>query len=147
MIIRLNSDQVSVFWDLIRRGLIEANDIPREFQQDYSIHCLIKLHNGVYQAWLCYDINESGDKEIHAVGVTSILDEKFRGVKILNAEALFGLRPLTDKDINVIIKGLTDFAKANDCKVMSADYSIGRVREILTQMGFEEHRTVCRKFI
>lgn len=146
MIIKLQEDQIGLFWNLIKKSMIESNDIPLEFQQDYGIHKLTKLLSGSLQAWICYEVID-GQKHIKFVLVTSILDEKYHGIRVLNVEAIYGFRLVALDDITELYSGLEEFAKANKCNAVAADYSIPRVKEFLMHLGFEEHRTVCRKFI
>jgi len=147
MIIKLQPDQVTLFWDMIRASMIASNDVPRKYQQDYSINILTKFLSGKLQAWIGYKIDKEGNKLIHVLLVSSIIDEKHYGVKALNAEAVYGFRPLDEELINEIYLKMVEFAKANKCNVMTADYSIDRVKEILLNVGFEKHRTICKKFL
>jgi len=148
MIIRLQAnEQITLFWDMIRQCMIESNQVPKKFQQDYAINALERLLSGMLQAWVIYKEDENKDKRIHAILVSKIIDEKYYGIKILNAEALYGHRFIDDELIDEMFTKTEEFAKANGCNVMAADFSITRVKEILTRMGFREHRTICRKFI
>lgn len=147
MIIRLQPDQVVLFWDLIRKSMIESNNVPKEFHQEYSISMLTKFLSGKLQAWLGYKVNKDGDKEIHTVFASSIINEKYFGVRALNAESIYGFRVIDAEVLLDMYEKMVEFAKANDCNVLTADYSFNRVKEILLGAGFEKHRTICRKFI
>jgi len=147
MIIRLQPDQIVLFWDMIRKSMIESNKVPKEFQQDYAINVLTKFLSGMLQAWVGYKVDEEGVKKLHTVFASSIVDEKHHGVRILNAEAIYGFRLIDEELLIEIYIKMEEFAKANNCTVLSADYSFNRVKDILLSAGFEEHKTICRKFI
>lgn len=147
MIIRLQEDQVVLFWDMIKKSMIESNKIPVEFQQDYSINVLTKLLSGKLQAWIGYKVTDTDEKEIYTVFVSSIIDEKYHGLRLLNAESIYGFRLIDKEVLRELYEKLKEFGKANKCNAMTADYSFNRVKDMLLDAGFEEHRTVCRKFI
>ena len=147
MIIRLQPDQIVLFWDMIRKSMIESNKIHREYQQDYAISRLTKFLSGRLQAWIGYKVNEKGDKEIYTVFASSIVDEKHYGVRALNAEAIYGFRMIDEEVLMEMLIKMVEFAKANGCNALTADYSSNRVKDILLGAGLEVHRTVCRMFI
>ena len=147
MIIKLQPDQVVLFWDMIKLSMIESNKVPKEFQQDYSINILTKFLSGKLQAWIGYKKDDKGDKRIHTCFVSSIIDEKYHGVRALNAEAIYGFKMIDEELLIEIYVKMEEFAKANNCNVLAADYSVNRVKEILLGAGFEKHKTICRKFI
>jgi len=147
MIIRLDSDQIVLFWDMIRKAAIEANQIPEKHQQDYAINKLTRLLSGNSQAWVGYTIDDIKGKNIKCIILTSIIDEKNYGIRVLNIESIYGFRLITLDVVEKIYAGLEKFAKSTKCDVMSGDYSFSRVKEFLFHVGFEKHRTVCRKFL
>ena len=147
MIIKLQPDQITLFWDMIKRCMIVSNDIPKEFHQDYANSILVKLLSGKLQAWILYKKNNEEKKLIHAIFITSIIDEKFHGIRVLGVEGVYGFRVLDDKLIQECYTKTEEFAKANGCNVLMADYTLERVKDILLSTGFKIHRTICKKFI
>lgn len=147
MIIKLQSDQVVLFWDMVKRGMISSQQIPKEFQQDFALNALGRLLSGMAQCWIGYAIDEEGNKKIHFIFTTSIIDEKYYGIRVIAVDSIYGFRLITQDMVDEIYKGVEDFALANNCNVIAAEYSNKRVKEFLSSQGFEKHRTVCRKFI
>lgn len=147
MIINLQPDQIVLFWDLIRKSMIDSNQVPKEYQQDYSIEMLSRFLSGKLQAWMGYEIDEEGNKRIQVVFASSITDNKYFGTRSLNAESIYGFRLIDGKVLSDIYDKMVEFAKANKCNVLIADYSFSRVKDILLGAGFEEYMTSCRKFI
>ena len=147
MIIRLQPDQIVLFWDMIRKSMIESNKVPKEFQQDYAINILTKFLSGMLQAWVGYNVDEDGLKRLHTVFVTNIIDEKYHGIRVLSINAIYGFRLIDEEMFKEGWEKVEEFAKVNNCNVLAADYFFNRVRDILLSAGFEEHKTICRKFI
>lgn len=146
MLIRLQPDQVTWFWGLIKQGIINAYKVPKDFQQDFTLSMLKKLLTGMSQCWLNYEMDDK-DRKIHAIGITSILDEKDYGTRVLNIEALYGFRLISMDMMSDMYSSIEKFALANKCNVLASDYSTNRVKEFLDHLGFEKHRTICRKSI
>ena len=146
MFIKLLPDQVTWFWGLIKQAIINAYKIPKDFQQDFTLSMLEKLLTGMSQCWLNYEM-DGENRKIHAVCITSILDEKSHGVKTLSIEALYGFRLISMDNMNSMYLKLEKFALSEGCSVLAADYSTSRVKEFLDYLGFEKHRTICRKVI
>ena len=146
MFIKLQADQVFIFWDLIKHGLIQAYKIPREYQQDFSINYLEKLLTGHTQAWLAYE-EKDGEKKVIGILCTQILDEKNYGVRTLLIDTIYGFRLIPKDIIDEGMTALESYAKANNCNVMAAEFSNKRVGEILVDIGFETHRIISRKVL
>lgn len=143
MIIKLQLDKVVLFWDMIRKSMIESSGIPEKFQQDYSINILTRFLSGMLQAWVGYKVNEDGTKKIHTIFSTSIIDEKFHGVRILNTESIYGFRLIDEELISEMAAGLIEYAKANKCNAISAEYTLDRVKNALLSVGFKIYKTTC----
>ena len=146
MIINLQPDQVPLFWDLIKHSLIHARGIPKPYQQDYALVALEHSLLGDYQCWLSFDLDKDDNKILHCILVTSIINERIYGRRVLYVEALYGFRLISMEMMEDIYDGLKKFGLANDCVALVADYTNKRSKEFLMHLGFEEHSTTCRKF-
>lgn len=147
MIIRLTPDQIPLFWDLTKYGVISAYSIPKEFQQDFTLKYLENLLLGNYQCWVVYSIDEEENKKITAIICSRIVDEREYGIRTLMLIGVYGFRLITDEAIDEAIDEFEKFAKANDCNVIATEYRLKRVGDILDRMGFETHVTVSRKVL
>lgn len=147
MFIKLQPDQVPLFWDMIRHGVIQSYKIPKEFQQDFANKYLENLLLGMYQAWVGYNVDEDGNEKLHAIVCSKIVDEKEYGVRTLMLIGVYGFRLITDELIDEALKQFEKYAKANNCNVIATEYKLKRVEDILTRMGFEKHITVSRKIL
>ena len=90
---------------------------------------------------------ELTDEAEYDVLTTKIVDEKYHGVKILYIDSIYGFRSISQSIIDDIYEGIEKFAKANNCGVIMAEYSIKRVGEFLGSKGFEAHKTISRKVL
>lgn len=147
MFIKLMSDQITSFWEQIKHGMINTYKIPKEYQQDFALNALKQLLTGMTQCWIGYDTDKEGNRKIHFIMTTKIIDEKYHGLRIFHVDSLYGFRLISEDMISEIDKTLSSFAKANNCSVIIADYSIDRVKGFLMSQGFTEYRTTCRKFL
>lgn len=142
MMLKLQPDQVALFWDLIRKGTISAYSIPKKFQQDFAIGYLKSLLSGLYQAWVYF---EDESRKIIAIMCTRIIDEREHGVRTLALIGLYGLRLISEEAVDEALETLEKFAKANGCSVIITEYSSKRVESMLLTRGYEKHITVARK--
>lgn len=147
MIIKLQPDQIPLFWELIRKGIISAYKIPKEFQQDFTNKYLENLLLGMYQAWIACQIDDEGEKRLVALACSKIVNEKEYGVRTLALIGVYGFRLITDEVLEKVTEGFEAYAKANNCNVIATEYSVKRVEDILNRMGFEKHITVSRKIL
>lgn len=140
-------DQIPLFWNLIKHGVIQSYKIPEQFQQDFSLKYLENLLAGNYQCWVIYNLDEEENKRMVGILCTKIVNEIEYGVRTLMFIGIYGLRLITDEMIDDAIPTLEKFARANKCSVMATEYRLKRVGDILTRMGFEKHVTVSRKIL
>ena len=147
MIIKLQPDQVILFWEMIKHCVINSYKIPEKYQQDFTLKILEHLLSGMSQCWIGYGIDEMNNKRVHFVLTTKMVDEKFYGIKSLFIDSIYSYRLITEEMVNNINENLEKFAKANNCNVMVAEYTTKRVGEFLISQGFEEHSSICRKIL
>jgi len=147
MFIKLQPDQVVLFWETIKHGMIMVYKIPEHLQQDFALNALTNLLSGMSQAWVGYDLSEGGDKVLRCTVTTKIVNDKHRGIRYLHVDSLYGYRSMPEGMPAEAFKILEEFARANECKAVTADYSKKRVEEFLFSSGYEKHITTCRKFL
>lgn len=147
MIIRLQPDQVVLFWDLIKQGVITAYKIPKDFQQDFANNYLEKLLTGMYQCWMGFEYDDEGKKKLIGFQCTKIMEEHEYGVRTLSLVGLYSLRLISKSMMIDMFDNLEKYALANGCNVIVAEYSVDRVGNILSEFGFEKHITVVRKVL
>lgn len=147
MFIKLQPDQVVLFWEIIRHGLTVAYRIPKDVQQDFAIGTLVSLLSGMSQAWIGYSLDEEGNKRLTGVITSRIVDDMYQGIKYLYIGGTYGYRRISPELYAEGIKALEEFAKANGCKAIVTEYSSRRMKEVVLSAGFEEHVTLVRKVL
>jgi len=147
MFIKLQPDQVGLFWEMIKQGIISSYRIPKEYQQNFAVKSLERLLSGLSQAWIGYKIDEDSNKRIHYILTTEIVDEKHYGVRYLSIESLYGLRLIAQEELDEMYKGLKEFALGNKCNVMMTSTFGKRAEDMLVSLGFEKHKVISRKVL
>lgn len=147
MFIKLQEHEVPSFWELIKYGMIAVYKIPEEFQQDFAISTLVNLLSGMSQAWIGYDLDDEGVKRLQCVVTTKIVEDDIYGIRRLHIDSLYGYRTVSDHVPTEGFKCLDEFARANGCQAVTAEYFFDKAKEVLTAHGFEYHTTVCRKIL
>jgi len=145
MFIKLQPDQVPLFWEMIRHCVIQAYKIPKKFQQDFGIKYLENILSGLYQAWIGYKLDKEDKKRINFIFTTKIIDEKYYGDRVLNIDSLYGFRMVSIASMDEVYKNFKIYAKANNCNGIIADYSSKRVKQLLDSHGFETYKSSCRR--
>ena len=90
---------------------------------------------------------EEGNKRLHYILTTKIVDEKYHGIRYLSIESLYGFRLISQDMVDYAYKKLEEFALANNCNVIATGYTNKRVEEFLLSQSFEKHVTIYRKSI
>ena len=147
MLIKLQPDQISLFWDLIREGMIKSFRIPDRFSQDFSINALKQLLTGETQCWLGHEVKDDNTKEINYILTTQIVDEKYYGLRAMYITSIHSLKPITADVLTEIHSALENYALVNNCNVVMADYYSERVKGFLLDTGFEKFKSTCRLFL
>jgi len=147
MLIKLQPEQTAIFWSLIKQSMISAYKIPKDFQQDFTNRSFEHHLSGLAQCWFGYKFDDEGNRRLQYIATTKISDEKNYGVKALLVDTLYGFRLISQDLMDELYEGIRKFAKANDCNVIVAEYSNKRIGQILESLGFEKHKTICRKIL
>lgn len=147
MFIKLQAEQVSLFWEIIKYGMISVYKIPKHFQQDFAINILTNLLSGMSQAWIGYDLDDEEVKRLQCIVTTKIIEDEYYGIRRLHIDSLYGYRTVSENVPSEGFKCLEEFARANGCQAVTAEYFFDKAKEVLTAHGFEDHVTVCRKIL
>jgi hypothetical protein len=141
MIVKLQPTQITAFWEAIRLAYMEAQNITVEKQGAAAVFLLQGLLSGKLSCWVIYAEEKEG-RHIHAVAITSISQNMAHGNRHVLVEAIYGFRKLSDELATEGIQKLTEFARANDCQVIIAGTSSGRIKELAELTGFAKSHEV-----
>lgn len=137
-IIQLQPKEVAAFWDGIKLALSRSNEVVGDHYDSYMNNALTQLLSGKMAAWIVFDYNEHGAKEVHALAVTSIREDLVFGYKYVYVEALYGMRKVTDQQALDSVEALRTYARNTGCKYIRSVTESDRVKHIATIMGFSE---------
>ena len=140
----LDVRNIEALWPGIKNTVIKSARIPDKDKEEYSIFVLRGLYSGLYQAWMAFNWVE-GEKEIHAMMVTSLNDDNLTGMRYLYVNGIYGYRVLTNEMILDLDKCMVDFAKSQGCNYIRCETNLDRIEEILKFANYEYESTVYKK--
>lgn len=147
MIVKLQPDQISSFWDLIKHAVLETSHVPKSRELHTTNNVLAGLYSGKYQCWLLYSIRD-GERIFHAVTLTAIQTDSFFDLQYLWMGCMYGYRVLTDELILELKRAIEDFAKTHECQHIQITTRNKRIEEFLKLMEWDNHLyTVYSKFL
>lgn len=135
MILQLQPEQLSAFWDSFKEVMLRTNPVAEKHQQKYLNHALTQLMSGKWQAWIVFRFNDEKEKVVHALGVTVLMDDVLTGLRTVKILALYGLRPLDDELAKESFGEFVKYAKNVKCEQVIADTNVERIKELLTLVG------------
>lgn len=140
MIVKLQPAQISMRWEAIKYAYMQANRVPEELQSDSAIKLLENLMSGKSDCWIIFEDTKEG-RQANAIGITSILRQTVKGYDYLEIGTLYGLRKMSNELALDSMNKVKSFAKANGCKMISANTASRRVKELLHLTNFKEAYT------
>ncbi len=144
MMLQLTPPQVSEFWDAIKYALVQTNRVPDDQVTEYTNKALEGFLSGKYQCWVIYELVEGG-KQIHALGITTIIKDRLLGYDYLYMDTMYGYRAMTDDLIQSSLGGLADFARSCGCKKLVSHIDNKRIEYMAVTTGFKEVSRVFEK--
>lgn len=136
MLIQLQPSQVSLLWENIKHGVLKANEVPAQNEEQFSTRLLKNLLSGKYQCWVVHGIVKE-ERKIVAIGVTTITNSLLYDTRVLHILSLYGYRTLTDAIAKDAFDKIKSYAKRNKCVKIEAYTSSERVKELMDAQGFE----------
>ena len=137
MLIRLRPTQISLLWEDIKYSAIQANNIPQHNQGAYANKLLENLLSAKFQCWIVFDFNEENNRQIHAIGITTIIEDNISGLRTLEILSLYGYRTLTDVIAMEGMRDLKEFARKHGCLVIKASTNVQRIKNLAKLTRFE----------
>lgn len=144
MFIKLQPEQITCFWEYIKKGMIESYEVPVKFQQDFAIKSLSNLLIGMTQCWVGTYVDDKGDRRLHYIVTTKIVDGDY-GDKLLLVDSFYSVMPVNKEIFLESYKSISEFAKANDCNYLIAVRKNKGIEKMLLDLGFDPHKIIYRK--
>ena len=137
MIIKLMPEQISVYWDMIKHGVVVANKLTGPNQDSVPAKLLERLLVGKAQCWLGMTEDEQGFRTHYAFGITTV-EESSIGEVYLFLHTLYAFRPMPESLVEEILPTLEDFAKGNGCSKLVTFTANARLITLYTTNGFKQ---------
>jgi hypothetical protein len=142
MIIRLSLDDIVKHWDKIKFAIVKVFDVSEEDVLSITNIALGELLANNYQCF--FKLNDEGSS-VEVIVITSIILNKFTGLKSLSIECLYSFK--LQKDWTEFFSVVKHYGKENGCinkdgKIVILGCSNNqRVKDIMLGLGFEETLT------
>jgi hypothetical protein len=134
MIIRILPNQVPRLWEAIKFAAVKANRIEEKDLPFYLNKLLADLLNDKAQ---CF-VRIGEDRQLQAIIITKIIVDMLSGSKGLSINCLYSFESVPNEVWITTMKSLFEFAKASECKIISAYSSNERVFDLVSLVGFTE---------
>lgn len=139
MMNQLQPHQISHLWTAIRESVRRASSVGDSLIDEYLNNVLAGLLSGEHQAWMLYRVDEeTGERHLYGIFVTSILDDHFYGCKNLYIDHMYAFRKWDGEVINEAWNTLRAFAKNCECASVIAFTNNDKALKIAKRLGFHE---------
>jgi len=130
-------------WPYIKYGLHESKPAGIDFTELNMRNVLMNLLIGKAQCWAI--VNPDEEDSLYGFALTSVSVDDISGNRFLNIYDLFSFKPLQKNMLEEGISALTEFAKANECKKMSAYTMVPSIVSMAKTVGFTASYTFLLK--
>ncbi len=132
MLIKLLPDQVAKLWDIIRYGLLRTWPIGTDSCADRVQDVLRSLLTETIQCWMAKEGEEFLGFLLTKISVCDVT-----GSRSLNIMSIFGFRVVPDNKWEEGMEQLVEFAKANNCKFITATSDNAKILSLLDRLKFK----------
>jgi len=140
MLLQLQDDQISLFWDEIKRTVSLTCGVRSSYREEYFTALLQGLLLGKYQAWV---IKTPAD-EIVGIGISKMQKNELSGRKSLHVVHIYGYRRITQDIIESDWIKFVEFAKRQECEEITFSTNVERIKELCGLVGFKlVHSNYC----
>jgi len=135
MIIRLQPDQVPLFWKDVKQWMFISHDVDDIHKQDFSIDILTKILLGDMGLWLGYYL-VGEDKHMNYICITTILNNIVTNKNSLYIHTFYPIEDPTLLLLRELYMDLSKYGLANECEVIVFESMDERVCDISNVLGF-----------
>jgi len=142
MIIRLTSTQITQFWDVIKYSLVQVERLGA-IESDAELNLIFAaLMSDKAQCLLKY--TDDSRKEICAVMITEIIQNKITDERTLKMRSLYGFRPFGLSEWAEHFKVILNLASIEKCSNILFDSAHRKLIDIAKSVGFSEIHTTLK---
>ena len=132
MLIKLLPVQISKIWEIIRFGLIRTWPIGTEEGSERVQEVLKNLLTETIQCWVAREGEEFLGFLLTKINICDVT-----GSRSLNLMSVFGFKVVPDEQWEKGMLQLIEFAKANNCKFVTATSDNVKILSLLTKFKFK----------
>jgi hypothetical protein len=136
MIVQLQPEQISHYWEIIRYAATAAMELEPP-AHEYSQALFTALLSETHQCWLI--LNSEGNPS--AMGITCILEENLTGIRRLHVDAFYSYYTLSEELALEAAAYVKQYALANGCQHIRALTNNPRAMRLLELVGFVANKT------
>lgn len=136
MIVQLQPDQISEYWQQIKYGATAAMELLPP-ANEYTQALFTGLLSGTHQCWLIFD----DERELSAMGITCIVQENLTGISRLHVDAFYSYNTLSEELAHEATEYVKAFARDSGCKQIRALTNNPRASRLLAIAGFYTGKT------
>lgn len=134
MIIKLISTQIPIFWEVIKRTVIEVDSVKEKDIPDYLLELLTSLLSDKAQCFVRFD----EDRILTALLITRIMENKFNKRKYIFVQCLYSFKVVSDDIWESDWKFVSEYAISEGCDYISYDSGNKKIWELTEKLGFRE---------
>lgn len=134
MIVQLQPEQISLWWDQIKYAACAAMETD---SVAYVQSLLSALLSETHQCWLILD----DERELCAMGITCVVEVDLTARKYLHIDAFYSYQTLTEPLAKEATEYVKKFAVANGCGQIRALTNNPRASRLLAVAGFYTGKT------
>lgn len=134
MIVQLQPEQISMWWDQIKYAACAAMETE---SPAYVQSLLSALLSETHQCWLIFD----EDRNLTAMGITCVIELDLTARKYLHIDAFYSYDQLNEQLAREATEYVKAFAKANGCSHIRTLTNNPRASRLLAVAGFYTGKT------
>jgi len=132
MLVKLLPQQIAKLWDIIRYGLVRTWPIGTEDSSERVQELLRNLLTETIQCWMAKEGEEFLGFLLTKINICDVT-----GSRSLNVMSVFGFKVVPDAQWVKGMAQLVEFAKANNCKFITATSDNAKILRLLERFNFK----------
>lgn len=146
MIIKLQPDQISPMWDLIKYSILQANkSVFGDAVPLFLNHILEQMLIGKAQVWVSYKETEDKEKEVYMISITCIMHDPIFQIDYLFGHSAYAIKPLTMELITEAHEAYCQFGRMNSCQKIISTSADERVSALYKRVAMSQEMFVYSK--
>jgi hypothetical protein len=137
VVLKLQPEQIGLFWDAISHAFLSAGSVPKSNTEKWLSGCLAALMSGISQCWLIYDRKEE-EFHLYAVVVSQLVNDPLSGQLVLMLGPLYGFRKMEDAMMIDAVEKICRYGVSQNCVRTVVWSPHPRVQDWAIKCGFVE---------